>query len=99
MLSGHFDDRADVKGIAKREVRCKPDSHFGTTDRDACKRSNYIPMIRKALDNAGFSMVPVISLNVTGLEKTCIAAYFCNAFSCCCGSILWGSVDDFKKPD
>lgn len=66
---------------------------------DACKRSNYIPMIRKALDNAGFSMVPVISLNVTGLEKTCIAAYFCNAFSCCCGSILWGSVDDFKKPD
>lgn len=36
---------------------------------DACKRSNYIPMIRKALDNAGFSMVPVISLNVTGLEK------------------------------
>ena len=36
---------------------------------DACRGSNYIPMIRKALDNAGFSMVPVISLNVTGLEK------------------------------
>lgn len=36
---------------------------------DACRGSNYIPMIRKALDDAGFTMVPVISLNVTGLEK------------------------------
>lgn len=36
---------------------------------DACRGSNYIPMIRKALDDAGYSMVPVISLNVTGLEK------------------------------
>lgn len=36
---------------------------------DACRGSNYIPVIRKALDNAGFSMVPVISLNVTGLER------------------------------
>ena len=36
---------------------------------DACRGSNYIPMIRKALDDAGFSMVPVISLNVTGLER------------------------------
>lgn len=36
---------------------------------DACRGSNYIPMLRKALDDAGFPMVPVISLNVTGLEK------------------------------
>lgn len=36
---------------------------------DACRGSNYIPVMRKALDDAGFSMVPVISLNVTGLEK------------------------------
>lgn len=36
---------------------------------DACRGSNYIPMIRRALDDAGFSMVPVVSLNVTGLEK------------------------------
>lgn len=36
---------------------------------DACRGSNYIPMIRKALDDAGFTMVPVVSLNVTGLEK------------------------------
>jgi len=36
---------------------------------DACRGSNYICMIRKALDRAGFSMVPVMSLNVKGLEK------------------------------
>ena len=36
---------------------------------DACRGSNYIPVIRKALDEAGYSMIPVISLNVTGLEK------------------------------
>lgn len=36
---------------------------------DACRGSNYIPMIRKALDGAGFGMVPIISLNVTGLER------------------------------
>lgn len=36
---------------------------------DACRGSNYIPVMRKALDDAGFPMVPVISLNVTGLEK------------------------------
>ncbi|MCM1157162.1 MAG: 2-hydroxyacyl-CoA dehydratase [Bacteroidales bacterium] len=36
---------------------------------DACRGSNYIPVIRKALDDAGFPMVPVISLNVTNLER------------------------------
>ncbi len=36
---------------------------------DACRGSNYISMIRKALDEAGFETVPVVSLNVTGLEK------------------------------
>lgn len=36
---------------------------------DACRGSNYIPMIRKALDAAGYTQVPVMSLNVTGLEK------------------------------
>jgi predicted nucleotide-binding protein (sugar kinase/HSP70/actin superfamily) len=36
---------------------------------DACRGSNYIGMIRKALNRAGFSMVTVMSLNVKGLEK------------------------------
>ena len=34
-----------------------------------CRASNYISLIRKALVKAGFPQVPVISLNVAGLEK------------------------------
>jgi len=34
-----------------------------------CRASNYIHLLRKALAKAGFSQVPVISLNPTGLEK------------------------------
>ena len=34
-----------------------------------CRASNYIALLRKALVNAGFAYVPVISLNVSGLES------------------------------
>lgn len=34
-----------------------------------CRASNYIPFIRRALDNAGYSHIPVVSLNPGGLEK------------------------------
>jgi len=33
-----------------------------------CRASNYISLLRKALEKAGFEYVPVISLNLTGLE-------------------------------
>ncbi len=34
-----------------------------------CRASNYIPLLRKALIKAGFPQIPVISLNIAGLEK------------------------------
>ena len=34
-----------------------------------CRASNYIAIIRKALDRVGMSYIPVISLNYTGIEK------------------------------
>ena len=34
-----------------------------------CRATNYIGFIRKALKDAGFEQVPVISLNVVGMEK------------------------------
>lgn len=34
-----------------------------------CRASNYIHLLRKALEKAGLSQVPVISLNISGLEK------------------------------
>lgn len=34
-----------------------------------CRASNYIHLLRKALAKAGFEYVPVVSLNLSGLEK------------------------------
>lgn len=34
-----------------------------------CRASNYIYLLRKALKKAGFSKIPVISLNLSGLER------------------------------
>lgn len=34
-----------------------------------CRASNYISLLRKALDRAGLSHVPAVSLNFSGLEK------------------------------
>ncbi len=34
-----------------------------------CRASNYIHLLRKALHKAGFDFVPIISLNLSGLEK------------------------------
>lgn len=34
-----------------------------------CRASNYIHLLRKALQNSGYAQVPVISLNISGLEK------------------------------
>ena len=34
-----------------------------------CRASNYIYLLRKALENAGYPQVPVISLNLSGMEK------------------------------
>ena len=34
-----------------------------------CRATNYIGFIRKALKDAGFENIPVISFNVVGMEK------------------------------
>lgn len=34
-----------------------------------CRASNYIHLLRKALENAGYPQVPVLSLNLSGMEK------------------------------
>ena len=34
-----------------------------------CRASNYIALLRKALKNAGYGFIPVISFNVVGMEK------------------------------
>lgn len=34
-----------------------------------CRASNYIHLLRKALKKAGYENIPVISLNLSGMEK------------------------------
>lgn len=34
-----------------------------------CRASNYIALLRKALEKAGYGYIPVISLNISGLEE------------------------------
>lgn len=34
-----------------------------------CRASNYLSLLRKALERAGYANIPVVSLNVAGLEK------------------------------
>ena len=35
-----------------------------------CRATNYVPLLRKALENAGFGFVPVITLNLGDLSKS-----------------------------
>ncbi len=42
---------------------------FITQTGGGCRASNYIHLLRKALDRAGMNYVPVISLNLSGMEK------------------------------
>ena len=42
---------------------------FITQTGDGCRASNYIHLLRKALEKAGLEFVPVISVNLSGLEK------------------------------
>ncbi|MBQ3427440.1 MAG: 2-hydroxyacyl-CoA dehydratase [Clostridia bacterium] len=50
--------------------RCDPDktSIMITQTGGGCRATNYIAFLRKALKEAGYGQVPVISLNVSGLE-------------------------------
>ncbi len=51
--------------------RCDPDntSVIITQTGGGCRATNYIAFLRKALKEAGYSQVPVISLNLVGLEE------------------------------
>lgn len=44
-------------------------SIFITQTGGGCRATNYIAFLRKALKDAGFANVPVVSINVSGLEK------------------------------
>ena len=57
-----------------------------------CRASNYVGFIRRALDKAGLSYIPVISLNTGGLETN--GGFHLNMTMLKCGmeSLIWGDL-------
>ena len=58
-----------------------------------CRASNYIPVLRKALKDAGMEYIPVISLNASGLEanpgfKVTLPMLKRSAYACIYGDLL-----------
>ncbi len=58
-----------IDAIKKQGLNAKKVALVITQTGGGCRASNYIALLRKALEKAGYSEVPVISLNAGGLEK------------------------------
>ena len=57
-----------------------------------CRASNYVSFIRRALDKAGLSHIPVISLNANGMEKNHGMHYTASLVSDAIQAIVYGDL-------
>ncbi len=57
-----------------------------------CRASNYIHLLRKALRKSGFDKVPVISLNLSGLEKNSGFRLSFNMLRRLIGALVYGDI-------
>ena len=58
-----------ISALKSKKYDLKRTALLITQTGGGCRASNYIHLLRKALNKAGFSKIPVISLNLSGLEK------------------------------
>jgi len=58
-----------IKALKSGEYDCDSTSVLITQTGGGCRATNYIGFLRKALVDAGFPQVPVISLNPSGMER------------------------------
>ncbi len=58
-----------IDAIKKRGIDAKKVALIITQTGGGCRASNYIALLRKALEKSGYPYVPVISLNASGFEK------------------------------
>ncbi|MBQ8474241.1 MAG: 2-hydroxyacyl-CoA dehydratase [Clostridia bacterium] len=65
LVIGQFIDAIESGKYDPRKVALMPTQTGG-----GCRASNYISLLRKALEKAGYGYVPVISLNFSGLESS-----------------------------
>ena len=64
LVIGQFIDAIENEGYDPHKIAL-----LMTQTGGGCRASNYISLIRKALDKLGYGYIPVISFNVLGLEK------------------------------
>jgi predicted nucleotide-binding protein (sugar kinase/HSP70/actin superfamily) len=58
-----------IRALESGEYDPKKTALLFTQTGGGCRASNYISLLRKALEKAGFGYVPVISINFSGLES------------------------------
>ncbi|MDF2613898.1 MAG: 2-hydroxyglutaryl-CoA dehydratase [Clostridia bacterium] len=58
-----------IEALKSRKYDLENTSVIMTQTGGGCRATNYIGFLRKALKDAGFEMIPVISLNANGMEK------------------------------
>lgn len=54
-----------------------------------CRATNYIGFIRRALKKADMEQIPVISLNLAGIESNRLPSECGSAVTCRCGCGIW----------
>lgn len=65
---------------------------FITQTGGGCRASNYIYLLRKALEKAGLSQVPVVSINLSGLERNPGFSMSLKLIRQFCYSIMYGDL-------
>lgn len=65
---------------------------FMTQTGGGCRASNYVGFIRKALKEAGFSNIPVISINANGMEKNSGFKYSVKMITKCMQGLVYGDI-------
>ena len=69
MLSGLAGNWAVIDALNSGKYDVNKVALIITQTGGGCRASNYIHLLRKALIRAGYPQVPVISMNLNGMEK------------------------------
>lgn len=81
-----------VDALQSGEFDAETSAAIITQTGGACRATNYIAFIRKALEDAGFSQVPVISLSASGLEENPGFRYSFNMIKKAIMAVIYGDL-------
>ena len=75
MLSCYYCNRSNNSALKSGKYDLNNTSVAITQTGGGCRATNYIGFLRKALYEAGFKDIPVISLSANGIEKNGFKTY------------------------